>query len=172
MEDVTVKILVWLIRKFEEIFLVSNMVVILLLNFQSGDISIFFRKWTDLGGELARYVHIAQIWIGGSLAIKTGGHIRVTFFRDLFKTKGERLFDLLATLLFFIFMVFIAVKGTEFIFHLIETGQKAPSMGILMAIPYTVVPLGGLLMAIRLIQQFRSILKGKLLDEGIEGVDK
>lgn len=171
MEDVTVKIL-YVIRKFEEIFLVSTMVVILLLIFSQATFRYFLGSGLIWGEELARYVHIAQIWIGGSLAIKTGGHIRVTFFRDLFKTKGRKIIDLLATLLFFIFMVFIAVKGTEFIFHLIETGQKAPSMGILMAIPYTVVPLGGLLMAIRLIQQFRSILKGELLDEGIEGVDK
>ncbi|AOV07444.1 hypothetical protein BI350_07760 [Sporosarcina ureilytica] len=161
-----------LLRKIEEILLASTMIIILLLIFSQALFRYFFGSGLIWGEELARYIHVAQIWLGGSLAIKKGGHIRVTFFRDLFNTQGRKFIDLIATLLFFTFMVFIAVKGTEFILHLIGTGQKAPSMGILMAIPYTVVPLGGLLMAIRLVQQFRMIWKGKLLDAGIEGVDK
>lgn len=167
----TVKILN-VLRKFEEIVIVGTMVLILLLIFGQALLRYFFGSGLVWGEELARYVHIAQIWLASSLAIKTGGHIRVTFFRDLFTKSGRRIIDLVATLSFFVLMVFVAVKGTEFIFHLIETGQRAPSMGILMAIPYAVVPLGAMLMLIRLIQQFRSVLKGEVIDEGIEGVDK
>lgn len=160
------------LKKFEEIFLITTMVVILLLIFSQAFFRYFLGSGLIWGEELARYIHIAQVWIGASLAIKTGGHIRVTFFRDLFKDKAKMYLDLLATILFFSFMVFISYKGTQFIIQLIETGQKAPSMGILMAIPYTVVPLGGFLMAVRLIQQFSAILKGDLLEEEIEGVEQ
>lgn len=159
-------------RKFEEIVLVGTMVLILLLIFSQALFRYFLGSGLVWGEELARFVHVAQIWLGGSLAIKTGGHIRVTFFRDLFSTKVKKVIDLIATTAFFIFMVFIALKGTEFVLQLVNTGQKAPSMGILMAIPYSVIPLGGALMAIRLVQQFISIIKGELLEEEIEGVDK
>lgn len=171
MEDGTVKILN-VARKFEEIVIIGTMVLILFIIFFQATSRYLLGSGLIWGDELARYVHVAQIWLGASLAIKSGGHIRITLIRDLFKEKGRKYLDLFATIIFFFFMVFVAVKGTEFIFHLIETGQRAPSLGILMAIPYTVVPLGGFLMVIRLIQQFKMILKGELLDEGIEGVDQ
>lgn len=160
-----------LFGKFEEIFLIASMAVILLFIFSQALFRYFFGSGLIWGEELARYVHIAQVWIGGSLAIKTGGHIRVTFFRNIFNQQIKKWLDLLSTFLFFTFMLFIAIKGSQFIMNLMETGQKAPSMGIPMAIPYTVVPLGAFLMVIRLIIQLRSILAGDLLEDEIEGVE-
>lgn len=160
------------IQRFEESLLILSMVLILVLIFSQALFRYLFGSGLVWGEELARYVHIAQVWLGASLAIKTGGHIRVTFFRDLFTTRIKKVLDIIATILFFGFMVFIAYKGTFFILQLIETGQKAPSMGILMAIPYTVVPIGGFLMGIRLIQQLIGIFKGDLLEEEIEGVEQ
>lgn len=160
------------IEKFEEIFLVSTMAAILLMIFSQALFRYFFGSGVVWGEEFARYIHVAQVWIGSSLVIKTGGHIRVTALRDILNTKFKKGLDLLATALFFGFMLFITVKGTQFIFQLIETGQKAPSMGILMAIPYMVIPLGAFFMVLRLIQQFRNILKDDLWEEDIEGVEQ
>lgn len=165
-----VKKFIYLIKKFEESFLVATMAAIVFLIFSQALFRYFLGSGLVWGEELARYIHVTQVWIGASLAIKTGGHIRVTALRDLCNDKMKKFLDLLSTFLFFLFMVFITFKGTEFIMHLAETGQKAPSMGILMAIPYAVIPLGGFLMVLRLIQQFRSILKGELLGEELEGV--
>lgn len=160
------------VKKTEEILLVFSMILILVLIFSQALFRYFLGSGLVWGEELARYTHIAQVWIGASLVIRTGGHIRVTFFRDLFPPIGKKIIDLISTFLFFIFMCFIAFKGTEFILQLFNTGQKAPTLGILIAIPYMVIPLGGLLMAIRLIQQIISVLKGNLLEEEIEGVEK
>lgn len=161
------------LRKVEEALLVSSMALILILIFSQALFRYLFGSGFVWGEELARFVHVAQVWLGASLVIRTGGHIRVTFLRDLFSRNIKKYIDLLSTSIFFLFTLFIAVKGTEFIIQLVSTGQKAPSMGILMAIPYIVIPLGGLLMSLRLIQQFRSILKGELIaEEALEGVDK
>lgn len=161
------------LRRIEEALLVSSMALILILIFSQALFRYLFGSGFVWGEELARFTHVAQVWLGASLAIRTGGHIRVTFIRDLFSRKIKKYIDLLSTLLFFLFTLFIAINGTEFILQLINTGQKAPSMGILMAIPYTVIPLGGLLMSLRLVQQFISILKGNLIaEEALEGVDK
>lgn len=162
-----------IIRRIEEILLVISMFAILLFIFGQAFFRYFLGSGLTWGEEFARYVFIAQIWLGSSLVIRTGGHIRVTFFRDLFNTKGRKILDLLSTALFFSFMVFVSYKGTAFILELVSTGQKSPSMGILMSIPYTVIPLGATLMAIRLIQQFKKILvNNQLLDETIEGVEQ
>lgn len=154
-----------IVHKIEEVFLALTMVAILLFIFSQAFFRYLFGSGIVWGEEFARYVFIAQIWLGSSLAIKTKGHIRVTFFRNLFNVFGRKFLDLLSTTLFFIFMLFIAFKGSGFVIELVNTGQKSPSMGILMAIPYTVIPFGALLMVIRLIQQFRKILAGEILDE-------
>lgn len=161
-----------IVKRAEEILLILSMVAILFLIFSQAFFRYLFGSGIIWGEEFARYVFIAQIWLGSSLAIKTGGHIRITFFRDLFGATGRKALDLLSTILFFIFMLFIAYKGSSFVIELIGTGQKSPSMGILMAIPYTVIPLGAFLMAVRLVQQFRTILTGKLLDEVTEEVEQ
>src|SRR5690625_2243624 len=89
------------IRKSEEILIVISMVLILLLIFSQALFRYLLGSGFVWGEELARYLHIAQVWVGASLAVKTGGHIRVTFFRDLFKTNTKKYIDLLSTLLFF-----------------------------------------------------------------------
>lgn len=161
-----------IVKRAEETLLILSMVAILFFIFSQAFFRYLFGSGIIWGEEFARYVFVAQIWLGSSLAIKTGGHIRVTFFRDLFGHTGRKFLDLLSTVLFFVFMVFVAVKGSSFILELVGTGQKSPSMGILMAIPYTVIPLGAILMLIRLIEQFKKIFTGTLLDETIEGVEE
>src|SRR5699024_8773918 len=104
------------------------------------------------GEELARYIHIWQVWLGSSLLIKNDEHIKITFAVNLFPAKIKKYINILASICFFILVVFISFKGTAFILQILESGQKSPSMGVLMSVPYLAIPLGGLLMSIRLIQ--------------------
>lgn len=152
-------------KKIEETFLVMSMAIILLLIFSQALFRYFFGSGLVWGEELARFVHVAQVWIGASFIVKKGGHIRITFFRNLFSNQIKKYLDILSTFLFFCLMVFIAYEGTFFVLQLIESSQTSPSMGIKMGIPYAVIPIGGLLMVVRLIGQFKDILKGDLLEE-------
>lgn len=152
-------------EKIEEMFLVFTLVIMVVLIFsQAAFRSLSFGSLT-WGEELTRYLHIWQIWIGASLAVRKGEHIRVTFFRNIFPEKGRMAIDLLAAVCWFGFALFIAVEGTSFVSGIFDAGQKTPSMGILMGIPYLAIPIGGVLMSIRLIQQIFFIIKGNGMPE-------
>lgn len=154
--------------KAEEIFLVISMLMIVLLIFGQAFSRYFLGSGIVWGEELARYLHVGQVWLGSSLVVREGGHIRVTFMRDLFSQRVRKYIDITASIIFFALTTFIAISGTKFIMQLFETGQKSPSMGVLLAIPYMVIPLGGLLMSIRLIQQIIKLYKGS--NDAVEGV--
>lgn len=152
-------------KKVEEVILVITLVLMVALIFSQVSLRALSIGSLTFGDELSRYLHILQVWIGASLAIRKGEHIRITFFVNLFSGRMKMALDLLAIISWFAFALFIAVEGTSFINGIFHSGQTSPSMGIPMWIPYISIPLGGLLMSIRLIQQIFLIVKNQPEDK-------
>ncbi|MGE5700964.1 MAG: TRAP transporter small permease [Clostridia bacterium] len=146
-------------EKLEEWFLVATMVVMVVLIFTQVISRYVFESSISWSEELARYVHIWQIWIGASFAIRKREHIKVEAFKNMFNEKGRKVIDLIAILLWFALSVFLAVAGTELVSTIFSRGQSSPAMQMPMWAIYSAIPLGGLLMSIRLIQQIYFLFK-------------
>lgn len=146
-------------QKLEEWFLVATMVVMVVLIFTQVISRYVFESSISWSEELARYVHIWQIWIGASFAIRKREHIKVEAFKNMFNEKGRKVIDLIAILLWFALSVFLAVAGTELVSTIFSRGQSSPAMQMPMWAIYSAIPLGGLLMSIRLIQQIYFLFK-------------
>lgn len=146
-------------EKLEEMFLVGTLAAMVALIFAQVISRYVFESSLSWSEELARYIHVWQIWIGASLAIRKQEHIKVEAFRNLFNERGRKLIDLLACLLWFIMALFLAIYGTDLVMTIFMRGQSSPAMQIPMWIPYLAIPLGGILMTIRLIQQVYFIFK-------------
>lgn len=159
MEGIEVNRIKLLIEKFEETFLILSMLLIVFFIANQVFFRYFLGGGLSWGEELARYIHIWQVWIGSSLVIKRDEHIKITFGVNLLPVRFRKYINILASLCFFVLVAFISYKGTLFIIQISETGQTSPSLGIMMSIPYMAIPLGGVLMAIRLIQRIVKILK-------------
>lgn len=137
----------------EEIFLVLTLAAMVLLIFGQVVGRYVFQSapsWTE---ELARYIHIWQVWIGASYAVRLGKHIRVEAFINLFSTTVQKVFETVSIIIWFILALFLAVTGTQLVLSSIQNGQLTPAMQLPMWIPYLAIPLGGAGMSIRLIQQ-------------------
>ncbi len=152
-------------ERIEEVIIIITLALMVALIFSQIGLRAFSLGSLTWGGELSRYLHILQVWIGASLAIRKGEHIRVTFFTNLFSGKIKMAIDLLAIISWFAFALFIAIEGTSFVSGIFDSRQTSPSMGIAMWIPYLAIPLGGLLMSIRLIQQMVFIIKKQPQDK-------
>lgn len=146
-------------ERIEEFFLVISMVVMVFLIFLQSASRYITGNSFSWGTELVIYLHIWQIWIGASLGIRKGEHVRVDAFLNLFKGKINLILNLLALIAWFIFAIFLATEGTKFVSNLMNTGQTSASLGAPMWLVYTVIPLGGILMCIRLIQQIYLLFK-------------
>lgn len=141
--------------KLEEHILALTMILIVVLVFGQAVSRFFMGVSLSWGSELAVYLHILQVWVGASLAVRTGENVRIEFFVDLFPRKVKFYLDLLALLIWFGFALFIAIAGTIFVLDIFESAQRTPTMRILLGIPYLAVPLGGVLMTFRLGEQMK-----------------
>lgn len=140
-------------QKLEEWFLVATMVAMVVLIFTQVITRYVFESSLSWSEELARYIHIWQIWIGASFAIRKKEHIKVEAFKNLLNKQGQKIVDLIALVVWFGLAVFLAVAGTDLVTTILSRGQSSPAMQMPMWAIYTAIPLGGLLMSIRLIQQ-------------------
>lgn len=146
--------------KFEEVLLVLSLAIMVSLIFgQVVGRKVFASapSWTE---EMARYIHIFQVWIGASYAVKIRQHIRVEAFITRFHGTFRQVLETISIVIWFLMALFLAVFGTELVMSSIEHGQLAPAMQIPVWYAYLAIPLGGLGMAIRLIVQVIEVWKG------------
>lgn len=147
-------------NRFEEIFLVGTLAVMVLLIFGQVVGRYIFQtapSWTE---EIARYVHVFQVWVGAGYVVKLREHIRVSAFVNLFHGTPRKALEMTAAIIWFAISVLLAVFGTKLVIATFGYGQTSPAAQIYFWIPYLAVPIGGASMAIRLIQQMRDISRG------------
>ncbi|MGR3765952.1 TRAP transporter small permease [Rossellomorea sp. NS-SX7] len=111
-------------------------------------------SWTE---EMARYIHIFQVWIGASYAVKKRQHIRIESFIELFKGTARKLLETVSLIIWFLLALFLAVFGTQLVLASLQNGQVTPAMQLPMWIPFLAIPIGGAGMALRLLQQLVTI---------------
>lgn len=121
-------------------------------------------SWSE---ELARYLFLWQIWLGASYAVKERKHLRIEAVQSMIKSaSGKIRFELVALFLWLVFSIFMVYKGGELVKLLFIRGQVSPAMRVPMAYAYASVPVGCLLMSIRLIAEIMTMFKEYSLSEG------
>lgn len=121
-------------------------------------------SWSE---ELARYLFLWQIWLGASYAVKERKHLRIEAVQSMIKSaSGKIRFELVALFLWLVFSIFMVYKGGELVKLLFVRGQVSPAMRVPMAYAYASVPVGCLLMSIRLIAEIRTMFKEYSSAEG------
>jgi TRAP-type C4-dicarboxylate transport system permease small subunit len=153
--------LAFLDKKLEEILLVAALAfIVILVSLQVLSRYIFDLSlgWSE---ELSRYVLIWIAWIGTSYAIRVDSHIRVELIKKVLPKQMLKSFECFVLLIWFLFALFLAFQGTILITKMKMTGQLSPSIEIPMWILYLIVPLGGALMCLRLLQKIYGILRSK-----------
>ena len=156
------------LARFEEIILVSTLVLMVLLIFSQVVGRYLFQaapSWTE---ELARYIHIFQVWIGASYAVKLRQHIRVEAFVTRFSGTPRKILETISTLIWFLLALFLAIMGTKLVMTSIELGQVSPAMQLPIWIPFLAIPLGSAGMVYRLAQRFIEIWRGDYEDPPLE----
>lgn len=106
--------------------------------------------WTEEG---ARYIFAWIVFIGASYAAKQKAHIGVTVVIELFPKNIQKITTFLMYLLCLTFSVMMIVFGMKIVFVQNEMNQLSPAMRLNMYIPYLSIPLGGVLLSLRFIQQ-------------------
>lgn len=147
-------------KKSEEGILVLTLVaMVLLIFFQVIGRYLFGSapSWTE---ELARYIHIFQVWIGASYAVKKRDHIRVGAFIERFEGLPRKILETVGIVIWFCLALFLAIYGTELVLTSFQNGQVTPALQLPMWIPFLAVPLGAVGMSVRLVGQIIKVWHG------------
>jgi len=108
--------------------------------------------WTE---ELSRFLMIAVTYLGAGLALREGRLVAVEILQDLLPRFlfPLRLLVALIILGFLVVLVWVGVGFAQF-----AAGQETPVLGISASIPYMIIPVGALMLALHLILIFREFL--------------
>src|SRR5699024_5021000 len=90
-------------KRIEDFILVQTMTFLVIIMFVQSTSMYFIGSSFTWGSELAQYLHIWQIWIGASLAVRLQSHIRVDVFVKLFPPIIQKVLNFMAILFWFVF---------------------------------------------------------------------
>ena len=125
-----------LLNRFEEYFLVATLVIMVVLIFGQVIGRYIFHSapsWTE---ELARYIHIFQVWIGAGYAVKLREHIKIEVFVNLLYGTPRKIVEMISLIIWFLLALFLAYFGTILVLDSINYGQVSPAIQIPIWIPY------------------------------------
>ena len=148
----------WINDHLEKWFLILSLIVMVLVT----TMQVVLREFgnaTVWAEELCRYIMLYQVWVGASYAIHEDAHIRITALTNILKEKNKLKLELVVLTVWLIFALWLMIEGCVLVNKVAIMGQLSPAMQIPMEVPYASVPLGGLLMAIRLVQKIVETLK-------------
>ena len=115
-------------------------------------------SWAE---ELALYLMVWIVFVGGSVAVRSRGHMAIDLL-PLVLSPGNRrrlaIFVALLTLAFF--AVFFWYSG-QHVLRIQSSGQTTPVMGAPMWLTYLALPVGSLLMGLRTVQLMLRIVREK-----------
>lgn len=114
------------------------------------------------GDEIAAYAIIWSILFTASLAVKSNQHVRIDIIFTIVPTFMVRVIDMVGTLLSLIFTLYLTYSGWELMVESYILGELTMTMLRLPVwIPQIILPLGGALLSLRLIQRFIWLISGK-----------
>ncbi|WP_417280917.1 TRAP transporter small permease [Celeribacter sp.] len=147
--DAVSRVLAWISGGL--IFLIAFLQLFEILLRNVANISLSF-VW-----EFAAYMHIAAIFLGLSMTLRTGGHIQVT----LLATVMPRVFQLMSTLGGLLFSGYLSFALIQLAWNWGATGRTSGTVDdIPLVIPISFVAFGAVMLTVQLCLRLFHILLG------------
>lgn len=109
--------------------------------------------------EIASFAVIWSVFFTASLAVKRNIHVRIDVIFTLVPSSIGRWIDALGTVLSLIFTLYLTYAGWALVQESLMLGELTMTMLHLPVwIPQLIVPIGGLLLSLRLLQRFIALL--------------
>ncbi|RUL47778.1 MULTISPECIES: TRAP transporter small permease [Lysinibacillus] len=99
--------------------------------------------------ELARYLFVWFVFLSASYAVISKAHIRVEALNAIIPLKIRPYINLIGSFVWLLFSLYIAYLGFQYSFDLWSQNTNSAALKLPMGLVYMGIPLGYLLMAIR-----------------------
>ena len=150
------------LETLEKIFLFITVAVMVFVIVYQVILRYCFSASNAWSEELARYLFIYDVMVAAAIATRRNSHLQVDFLINLLKPKLKALFTITATLVGFVFLVFLF----RYSLILCQTAAKniSAGLGISMSLVYACIPIGSVLMMLTsievILKNVEVVLKG------------
>ena len=118
--------------------------------------------WTE---ELSRYSFLWAVYVGAALAVKRGGHVRITAQFMCLSTKWRLVFRVLGDIIWIAFSLYVAWIGVECIEEGLYYPEVSPTLGIVKAWVESIIPFSFVLVSWRIVEEYFVRWRKGTLDE-------
>lgn len=118
--------------------------------------------WSE---ELCRYLMIWTVFLASAVVYRQGAHMSVDNLVIMFHGMSRKVLNTIA-IIFQIVFIAILLWGAYALYPIVSL-QLSPSNGINMAIPYTAIPVSGILMYIAIFEKYVLKRKPTVEEEGV-----
>ena len=150
---------------FEGLFCALLLVIMTILMFTEIVARYIFGSsfiWIE---ELTRYLFIWLTFISAAYVTATKSHIKVDVAIAIFPKKVQPMIKKIGLLIWLILSIIITYVGFDYSITMLQVGGNSPTLGLAKGIVYLGIPIGYLLMSIRLITQlFKETINQKPQD--------
>lgn len=108
-------------------------------------------SWAE---EVALYLCVWLVFVGGSVAVRERGHIAIDLLPQILSTQWRVLLARFVAVVMFLLLVVFFWFSLLHVFRVWSSGQLTPITQVPMWLAYLAMPVGSLLMAIRTAQTF------------------
>lgn len=162
-------------NKFEEIVLVSSLVINVAIVFMQVIMRYLFNTSLAWSEELSRYIFIWQVWLGSSIAYVDNQHIRVDLIFSIFKSKkAHKILHLIINVIWFAFNVFLVYVGIKLLKSMSARNALSSGMRLPLVYVYSALPVSSFILAFRIffdtIDRISEKRESVINNEEIEGI--
>ncbi|HHJ20532.1 MAG TPA: TRAP transporter small permease [Gammaproteobacteria bacterium] len=151
---------------FEEIVITFGLATATLLLFTNVVLRYQFDTGLPWALEAVQYLFAWVVLIGSAHGIRAGIHLGINVLTCKFSEPVQRWLALIAISICFAFVVPVLLLSIEYIYQVWSWGDLSLDLQIPQWIPYLAIPVGLLLMTIRLMQVAWQIWHGERLTVG------
>ena len=137
----------------EENVLLLILFVAVVLIFMQVVMRYVFQNSLSWSEELGRYLFIWLTWLSTGYAVRKKRHLRIEVITDFFNERGKLILDIVTMIVWSGFTVFLINKSWHITTMIWRRGQLTPALEIPTAFAYAAVPVGALIMLLRLIDE-------------------
>jgi C4-dicarboxylate transporter DctQ subunit len=158
LKDSIMKVLDFLDKRFEEVIGVLLLTVVVGLIFLGVVLRLSFNTGIPLQEELSRMLYVVVVYLGASYGMRSQDHIRVVVGFNLLPPYLQKVLRVITDMIWLFFNIVIIVYALKV--H--QTMVQFPGYSAVLQIPmhyvFFIVPVGFLLMSLRLIQDYVKLL--------------
>lgn len=133
----------------------------------------FFHKTTGWADESARYMLVWFAYFAASIAIFKNAHIKIDAVLAFWPRAARPYLKLFSNAIFFVYCIVVAYFSFNLVMDLRASGGISLGMGLPLWVVYSILPIGHILWAIRLVQlEIKWIKNPELLKDKEETEDE